>query len=45
MYQIKFIQCAESYKSHSIKMNMVYSHLGAKDLLWNSFLLHQYTTP
>ena len=34
--------CLESSKTDNIKISMVYLHSGAKALLQNSFLVHQY---
>jgi hypothetical protein len=35
--------CPESSETDGIRTNAVYLHSGAKGILWNSFLLHQYT--
>lgn len=35
--------CPESSETDGMRMNAVYLHSGAKGVLWNSFLLHQYT--
>ena len=35
--------CLESSETDSLKMSVVYLYFCAKDVLWSSFFLHQYT--